>query len=70
MFNEVSSLPTQENLRLKDAARYLGISRVTLHRLQQRDPLFPSVIRITSRCCVFRKSDLDAYLASKLEVSV
>lgn len=60
---------TQENLRLKDAARYLGVSRPTLWRLQQNDPHFPQVIRITSRCCVFRKSDLDAYLASKLEVS-
>lgn len=60
---------TQENLRLKDAARYLGVSRPTLWRLQQKDPRFPQVIRITSRCCVFRKSDLDAYLASKLEVS-
>lgn len=59
----------QENLRLKDAARYLGVSRPTLWRLQQNDPRFPQVIRITSRCCVFRKSDLDAYLASKLEVS-
>ncbi|MBR7890250.1 AlpA family phage regulatory protein [Marinomonas sp. A79] len=60
---------TQENLRLKDAARYLGVSRPTLWRLQQNDPKFPQVIRITCRCCVFRKSDLDEYLASKLEVS-
>ncbi len=58
----------QENLRLKDAASYLGVSRPTLWRLQQNDPRFPRVIRITSRCCVFRKSDLDAYLESKLEV--
>lgn len=57
---------TQENLRLKDAARYLGVSRPTLWRLQQNDPQFPQVIRITSRCCVFRKTDLDAYLTSKL----
>lgn len=59
----------QQNLRLKEAAQYLGVSRPTLWRLQQNDPLFPKVIRITSRCCVFRKSDLDAYLASKVEVS-
>ena len=59
----------QQNLRLKEAAQYLGVSRPTLWRLQQNDPLFPQVIRITSRCCVFRKSDLDSYLASKMEVT-
>ena len=66
---QLETISTQENLRLKDAARYLGISRPTLWRLQQSDPNFPQVIRISSRCCLFRKTDLDAYLASKLEVT-
>lgn len=54
-----------ETLRLKDAAAYLGIARPTLWRLQKSDPSFPKVTRITSRCCVYSKSDLDKYLADK-----
>ncbi|WP_105171230.1 helix-turn-helix transcriptional regulator [Pseudoalteromonas sp. T1lg24] len=54
-----------QNLRLKDAANYLGISKVTLWRLGENDPLFPPKIRLTARCCVYRKADLDAWLASK-----
>lgn len=54
-----------ENLRLDKAAEYLGVSKVTLWRLGESDPSFPPKIHITSRCCVYRKSDLDAWLASK-----
>lgn len=52
-------------LRLQQAADYLNISLTTLWRLGENDPRFPSKIHITSRCCVYRKSDLDAWLASK-----
>ena len=52
-------------LRLKQAARYLGISLTTLWRLSEQDSLFPKVIRITTRCCVYRVTDLDAYLLAK-----
>ena len=56
---------TPPTLRLKEAARYLGVSLTTLWRLSEQDPLFPSVIRITSRCCVYKIVDLDNYLAVK-----
>lgn len=54
-----------EHLRLAAAAKYLGISKVTLYRLGESEEKFPKKIHITSRCCVYRKSDLDAWLASK-----
>jgi len=56
---------TPSTLRLKETAKYLGISLTTLWRLSEQDPLFPCVIRITSRCCVYRIVDLDNYLLAK-----
>lgn len=56
---------SNENLRLKDAAAYIGVSKPTLWRLESQDPDFPKKIRISSRCCVFRKVDLQAWLKSK-----
>lgn len=53
------------NLRLQQAAEYLGISKVSLYRLGENDPTFPRKIHITSRCCIYRKEDLDAWLESK-----
>tara|TARA_R110002051_G_C8558379_1_gene473792 strand:- start:72 stop:260 length:189 start_codon:yes stop_codon:yes gene_type:complete len=53
-----------DNLRLKDAAAYIGVSKPTLWRLEQQAG-FPNKIRISSRCCVFRKADLDTWLAGK-----
>lgn len=54
-----------ENLRLKDAASYIGVSKPTLWRLAEQDENFPKKIHITSRCCIYRKADLDAWLESK-----
>lgn len=54
-----------ENMRLKESASYLNISLPTLWRLGEHDPTFPKKIHITSRVCIYRKSDLDAWLASK-----
>ena len=53
-----------DNLRLKDAAAYIGVSKPTLWRLEQQAG-FPNKIRISSRCCVYRKADLDTWLAGK-----
>ncbi|WP_016954924.1 helix-turn-helix domain-containing protein [Catenovulum agarivorans] len=63
--NALENKKEQEVLRLKDAASYLNISLTSLWRICQNDPLAPPKIRITSRCCVMRKADLDAYLESK-----
>jgi len=64
----MTTATTPENLRLKEAAKYLGISRVTLYRVGLTDKTFPQMIRITPRCCVYKKADLDAYLTAKKEV--
>lgn len=56
---------SNENLRLKDAAAYIGVSKPTLWRLAEQDPTFPNKIRISSRCCIYRKADLDTWLAGK-----
>ena len=53
-----------DNLRLKDAAAYIGVSKPTLWRLEQQAG-FPNKIRISNRCCVYRKADLDTWLAGK-----
>lgn len=57
----------QETLRLKDAAAFLGISKTTLWRLSNLGDL-PQPIRLTSRCCVYRKIDLENWLESKKAV--
>lgn len=54
-----------DNLRLKDAAAYIGVSKPTLWRLAEQDENFPKKIRISTRCCIYRKCDLDQWLASK-----
>lgn len=53
------------NLRLQQAADYLGISKVTLYRLGENEKNFPKKIRVSSRCCLYRKADLDEWLAGK-----
>jgi predicted DNA-binding transcriptional regulator AlpA len=61
-----STIPNQSDfLRNRIAAKYLGLSEVTIWRLCETDPDFPKKIRITKRCVGFRKSELDAYLELK-----
>jgi len=57
---------TSENiLRTKAAAEYLGgISLVTLWRLSQSDG-FPRKIKLSTRAVGYRKSDLDIWLATR-----
>lgn len=61
----MKSTNPNDNLRLKDAAAYIGVSKPTLWRLAEQDPNFPKKIRISSRCCIYRRSDLQSWLASK-----
>jgi prophage regulatory protein len=55
----------KEILRPKETAFYLGISTVTLWRLGENDPKFPSKIRMSARCVGYRKADLDAWLSER-----
>lgn len=55
-----------EMLRLKQAAHLLGISEVTLWRLNESDPTFPKKIRISSRCVGYRRGDLIAWQNTRM----
>lgn len=57
------SLP--EYFRPQDAANYLGISKTTLWRCSERLAGFPKKIVLSSRCVMYRRADLDAYMASQ-----
>lgn len=57
--------PNSDLLRLKQAAAYLQISLPTLWRYSEQLQDFPKKIRLTARCCAYRKSDLDAWLNSR-----
>ena len=61
----MSATHRNELLRNKQAAAYLGISTVTLWRLEQSDPTFPRKIVITSRCVGWRAESLQKWLESK-----
>lgn len=51
-------------LRIDEAAAYVGLNRITLYRLVNRCE-GPKVVRIGRRV-LFRQSDLDAWIASKV----
>ena len=55
----------RELLRLKEAASHLNVSETTLWRLGEYDPTFPPKIRVSSRVCFYRRSDLDAWLKTR-----
>ena len=55
-----------EMLRNKQSAALLGVSLVTLWRISERDPSFPSKIRISSRCVGYRRGDLLAWQEQKM----
>lgn len=53
-------------LRAKAAARYLGVGKATLWRWAAGG-ILPAGIRLSPRCTVWRKTDLDAFVAKKAE---
>lgn len=50
-------------LRTGAAAHYCGLSRRTMFALASRSAV--AVIRVSPRCLLFRRSDLDAFLARR-----
>lgn len=59
------SHPTSDLLRIKEAAAYLQVHKVTLYRLSERDPTFPQKIKKGERLCYYRKSELDDWLQQR-----
>lgn len=65
MNDTVNNLPKSDLLRPSQAAAYLNMHRVTLHRLSERDPQFPRKLKISERLCYYRKSELDSWLLAQ-----
>lgn len=63
--NTHNPTPQSDLLRPSQAAAYLNMHRVTLHRLSERDPTFPRKIKMGERLCYYRKTDLDAWLQAR-----
>lgn len=52
-----------ENLRVKDASKYLGVCKATVWAYAKEGKLHP--IKLSPRVTVFRKSDLDAFIEAQ-----
>ena len=66
----LTALETNGNLRPNDAARYLGVSvsmlnKLRMKRLRHQGPKFAKVCG----CVVYRRADLDAWLAANIAIS-
>ncbi|WP_278354675.1 MULTISPECIES: helix-turn-helix domain-containing protein [Idiomarina] len=55
----------REMLRIKEAAAFMGVSVSTLFRLADKHDDFPRKIRVSSRCCFYRRDDLTEWLKSR-----
>lgn len=52
-------------LRPKEACNYLDVGRTTLHKIYIADIFFPRKIYLSKRLIGWRKTDIDAWLATK-----
>jgi len=50
-------------MRTGQAAHYMGLSRRTVFKLAARGRL--PVVRVSAKCLLFKRSDLDAFIASR-----
>ena len=55
----------KENMRAKEVAEYLGIGLSTVWLYAKQGLLKP--INLSPRVTVFRKSDIDAFIASRID---
>ncbi len=51
-------------IRMKDAAKMLGIGIATLYRYQETQPGFPSRVKIGPRVSGFKRDELEAWIES------
>lgn len=54
-----------EIMRAKEVAKYIGIGLSTVWLYSKRGLLKP--IRLSSRVTVFKKADIDAFIASRID---
>jgi excisionase family DNA binding protein len=55
-------------LRTGQAAHYVGLSRRTLFKLASRGAV--AVVRVSPKCLLFKRADLDAFLARRRVAAV
>jgi len=55
----------KENMRAKEVAEYLGIGLSTVWHYSKQKLLKP--INLSPRVTVFKKSDIDAFIASRID---
>lgn len=60
--SDLDRTPADRHLRPKAGAEYLGIGLSTFFKYAKSDPYFPRGIKLSTRCTVYRQSELDAYL--------
>jgi hypothetical protein len=67
-FTVTPGLEWPENMRPKKAAEYLGLSQAFLDRARCSGT-GPKFVRVSRTCILYRKVDLDSFLASRLFTS-
>lgn len=67
-FGAMTSREWPENMRPKKAAEYLGLSQAFLDQARCNGT-GPRFVRVSRTCILYRKSDLDLFLLSRLFTS-
>ena len=67
-FTVTPGLEWPENMRPKKAAEYLGLSQAFLDQARCSGT-GPKFVRVSRTCILYRKTDLDFFLASRLFTS-
>ncbi len=62
-----TATPTPENLRAKEACKYLGVGLSTLWLYAKQGKIKP--IKLSERVTIFKKSDLDNFINGRSEVA-
>ena len=61
----MSEFENRAVLRIREAAKYLSISRPGIYRLEERDPTFPRKIKFANRTAGYHKAAIDEWLEKK-----
>jgi len=62
------SLDDRKIIRPSEVHEYVGISKSTAYR-RMADGTFPSLLRLSTRCVGWRKSEIDEYLSNLQKVA-
>lgn len=63
--NKTQQHITKENMRAKEAHKYLGVGLSTLWLFVSQKKI--RAIKLSERVTIFKKSDLDAFIASRID---